>query len=174
MATETPKTEDVNTQSKDETVEQSTVKLDTIVDQELEHSKDSTIEKGSKTESKESTVDSSSAPNSVETTTLLSEVNFNISSAKITNADEIKKYDEYFQTEFYIPEYEAGTYDEQELFEHNYIDSAEKIGSQLQSIAIAICDDDPTMKLGLPEYNPDSKFRIHGRIADGRHRYLEA
>ena len=106
---------------------------------------------------------------------IVSETEFNITSAKITNPDEIKKYDDFFRGQFYIPDYETGTYDDAELLDANYVKSAEKIGAQIHAIAVAIYDDDPTMKdTGSPEYNPESKFRIHGRVADGRHRYMEA
>lgn len=118
-------------------------------------------------------VDNSKTENSSEE---LSTVQFNFKDSKITDPEEIKKLDLHFRNEFYIPDFESNndTFDNEELLESNYTKSAEAIGTQIQAIAIAVCEEDETMMEGQPTHNPESKFRIHGRIADGRHRYLES
>jgi len=98
---------------------------------------------------------------------------FNIKQSKITDKTLIAKYNKEFDFNFFIPTKEEDTFDVDELMDRNYAKSAEKIGGQIYPIAIAVCPEDPTMQEGQPLYNPESQFRIHGRISDGRHRYLE-
>jgi len=98
---------------------------------------------------------------------------FNIQDAKITDKSLIAKYDKEFDYNFFMPDQEEETFDTEELTEQNYLKSSEKIGGQIYAIAVVVCPADPTMKQESQTYNPESIFRIHGRIADGRHRYLE-
>ena len=80
----------------------------------------------------------------------------------------------------YIPKDEQGTMDDDVIENNRYTKSAEEIGGQYIPIAIAYCPTDPTMRKELddgktnPDYNSESPFRVHGRIIDGRHRYLDA
>jgi len=99
---------------------------------------------------------------------------FNIDDAKITDKSLIAKYDKEFDYNFFMPDREEETYDTEELLQQNYLKSSEKIGGQIYAIAVGVYPDDPTMKVDNERYNPESIFRVHGRIADGRHRHLEA
>lgn len=80
----------------------------------------------------------------------------------------------------YIPKDEQGTMDDDLLDNNRYTKSAEEIGGQYIPIAVAYCPKDPTMLKKLddgntnPDYDSESPFRVHGRIIDGRHRYLDA
>jgi len=101
-------------------------------------------------------------------------ISFNINNSRITDQYLIDRFNREFNNKFFIPKQEEETYDLEELAEKNYVKSAKRIGGQIFPIAIAVCSDDPTMKTGSDTFNPESIFRVHGRIADGRHRYIEA
>ena len=49
-----------------------------------------------------------------------------------------------------------------------YVESAKKIGGQIVPISVAVCDHDKFKE------SEESSFRIHGRIIDGRHRYVQS
>jgi len=80
----------------------------------------------------------------------------------------------------FIAKEEEGTMDDDVLEKNRYTNSAEEIGGQYIPIAVAYCPTDPTIIKKLddgndnPDYNPQSPFRVHGRIIDGRHRWLDA
>jgi len=80
----------------------------------------------------------------------------------------------------FIPKFEDGTFDEDILEQGRYTESAKEIGGQYIPVAVAYCPNDPVMKKKLddgnqnPDYNPESPFRVHGRVVDGRHRYKDA
>ena len=95
------------------------------------------------------------------------EVVTDIKSALITDQELILRYDEEFKDTFFIPDSENKTYDDENLTNAIYVESSKKIGGQFVPISIAICDDDKFK-------TEESGFRIHGRIIDGRHRYLQA
>ena len=101
-----------------------------------------------------------------------------LNSIKIVDPELIKKIDAEI-IEPFISKSEQGTMDEDVIEEGRYTKSAEEIGGQYIPIAVAYCPTDPTMLKKLdgkdnPNYNPDSYYRVHGRIIDGRHRYLNA
>ena len=102
-----------------------------------------------------------------------------LDSIKITDPDHIKMI-EAENIDPYISKEEEGTMDADVLEQSRYTKSAEQIGGQYIPIAIAYCPIDPTMKKKLddgndnPDYNPESPFRVQGRIIDGRHRYVDA
>ncbi len=102
-----------------------------------------------------------------------------LNSIKIVDAELIKKI-ETDMVELFISKEEQGTLDEDVIEEGRYTKSAEEIGGQYIPIAVAYCPTDPTMQKKLddgkdnPDYNPESYYRVHGRIIDGRHRYLNA
>jgi hypothetical protein len=179
MATETTsdemksstETESVTTDSKQDNKD-----LDKPQEQTTEATPEVKTETTPEPETKSDQVEGQSIPNRENSSVKVSSIQFNLKDSKIDNVDDIKKYDSFFRSEFYIPDFESSgdTFDNEELMESNYTKSAEAIGTQIHAIAVAICDEDPVMQEGQPEYNPESKFRIHGRIADGRHRYLES
>ena len=102
-----------------------------------------------------------------------------LDSIKIIDPELIKKI-ESESIEPYISKDEEGTMDEEVLEQSRYTKSAEQIGGQYIPIAVAYCPKDDTMIKKLddgndnPDYNPESQFRVHGRIIDGRHRYMDA
>ncbi len=102
-----------------------------------------------------------------------------LDSIKVTNQETIKKI-EAEKIEPYISKDEEGTMDQDVLEQNRYTKSAEQIGGQYIPIAVAYCPTDVTMLKKLddgndnPDYNPQSPFRVHGRIIDGRHRYMDA
>ncbi len=102
-----------------------------------------------------------------------------LDSIKITDPELIKKIQQEIPEPF-IPKFEEGTYDEEVLDEGRYTKSAEEIGGQYQTIAVAYCPKDPVVQKTLedgkpnPDYDTESMFRVNGRILDGRHRWLDA
>lgn len=98
---------------------------------------------------------------------------------KITDEETIKKI-KAEMIEPYISKDEEGTMDDEVLEHSRYTKSAEEIGGQYIPIAIAYCPNDITLIKTLddgndnPDYNPQSPFRVNGRIIDGRHRYMDA
>lgn len=102
-----------------------------------------------------------------------------LDSIRITDQELIKKIEQEMPEPF-IPKFEDGTYDDEVLDEGRYTNSAEEIGGQYQSIAVAYCPKDPVLQKTLadgkpnPEYDAQSMFRVDGRILDGRHRYLDS
>jgi len=98
---------------------------------------------------------------------------------KITDEETIKKINAEV-IEPYISHDEEGTMDDDVLDQSRYTKSAEEIGGQYIPIAMAYCPNDITLMKTLddgndnPDYNPHSPFRVHGRIIDGRHRYMDA
>lgn len=102
-----------------------------------------------------------------------------LDSIKIIDPELIKKI-ESEKVEPYISKEEEGTMDAEVLEQNRYTKSAEQIGGQYIPIAVAYCPKDVTMLKKLddgndnPDYNPVSPFRVHGRIIDGRHRYVDA
>ncbi|GEM_PF-6486976 len=101
-----------------------------------------------------------------------------LNSIKIVDAELIKKIDAEM-VELFISKEEQETLDDDVIEEGRLIKSAEEIGGQYIPIAVAYCPTDPTMQKKLdgkdnPNYNPESYYRVHGRIIDGRHRYLNA
>jgi hypothetical protein len=102
-----------------------------------------------------------------------------LNSIKISDEETLNKIKSEM-IEPFISKEEEGTMDEEVLETNRYTKSAEQIGGQYIPVAIAYCPTDTTMMKNLsdgtenPNYNPDSAFRVHGRIIDGRHRYLDA
>jgi len=102
-----------------------------------------------------------------------------LDSIRITDPELIKKIQQEIPEPF-IPKFEQGTFDEEILDEGRYVNSAEEIGGQYQSVAVAYCPEDPILKKTLkngkpnPDYDPESVFRVNGRIMDGRHRWLNS
>ena len=101
------------------------------------------------------------------------------STLKITDEETIKKINSEV-IDLYISKDEDGTMDDEVLEQGRYTKSAEEIGGQYIPIAVAYCPNDITLMTKLddgndnPDYNPQSPFRVHGRIIDGRHRYIDA
>ena len=102
-----------------------------------------------------------------------------LDSIRIIDPEVIKKIQQEIPEPF-IPKFEDGTYDEEVLDEGRYTNSAEEIGGQYIPVAVAYCVNDPVLKKKLedgkpnPDYNPESVFRVNGRIIDGRHRWLDS
>jgi len=102
-----------------------------------------------------------------------------LDSIKITDKETLNKI-KAEMIEPYISKDEEGTMDDDVLDKNRYTNSAEEIGGQYIPIAVAYCPTDPTILKNLddgndnPDYNPESPFRVHGRIIDGRHRWIDA
>ena len=90
-----------------------------------------------------------------------------INTSRITDLELIQRYKEEFKGNFFIPESEDKTFDTESLSLGTYVESSKKIGGQIIPIAVAICDDDKFKET-------EDSFRIHGRIIDGRHRYVQS
>ena len=90
-----------------------------------------------------------------------------INTSRITDVELIQRYNQEFQGNFFIPESEDKTFDTESLSLGTYVESSKKIGGQIIPIAVAICDDDKFK-------DTEESFRIHGRIIDGRHRYVQS
>jgi len=87
-----------------------------------------------------------------------------------TNKESIKELDNEFDYSYYIPPFEyqkteQGGIEWNLIDEMNYTKSKELVG-QLNDIIVAVCPDDPYKN------DMNSIYRIHGRIVDGRTRYL--
>ena len=91
-----------------------------------------------------------------------------INTSKIIDDETIQRYNQEFQGNYFIPESENKTFDDDNLMNRTYVESSKKIGGQIVPIAVAICDDDKFKD------SEESSFRIHGRIIDGRHRYIQS
>jgi len=91
-----------------------------------------------------------------------------INTSRIEDSESIERYNQEFQGNYFIPESENKTFDDENLMNRTYVESSKKIGGQIIPIAVAICDDDKYKD------SEESSFRIHGRIIDGRHRYIQS
>ena len=91
-----------------------------------------------------------------------------INTSRIVDSDLIEQYNQEFQGNFFIPESENKTFDDENLMNKTYVESAKKIGGQIVPISVAVCDHDKFKE------SEESSFRIHGRIIDGRHRYVQS
>jgi hypothetical protein len=91
-----------------------------------------------------------------------------INTSRIEDDESIQRYNQEFQGNYFIPESENKTFDDENLMNRTYVESSKKIGGQIIPIAVAVCDDDKYKD------SEESSFRIHGRIIDGRHRYIQS
>jgi hypothetical protein len=91
-----------------------------------------------------------------------------INTSRIEDDDLVQRYNQEFQGNYFIPESENKTFDDENLMNRTYVESSKKIGGQIIPIAVAVCDDDKYKD------SEESSFRIHGRIIDGRHRYIQS
>ena len=91
-----------------------------------------------------------------------------INTSRIVDSELIEQYNQEFQGNFFIPESENKTFDDENLMNKTYVESAKKIGGQIVPISVAVCDHDKFKE------SEESSFRIHGRIIDGRHRYVQS
>jgi len=95
-----------------------------------------------------------------------------INTSRVSDEETIQRYKQEFQGNFFIPESEDKTFDSENLKNQTYVESSKQIGGQIIPIAVAVCDDD---KFKDSEVGSDNEsFRIHGRIIDGRHRYVQS
>ena len=78
----------------------------------------------------------------------------------------IKKYDDEFNYDFYIPKSEHSWIDTDLVLGHYYSNSKEALGIALSPIYVAVNDHDDCVD--------DPLLRIHGRILDGRQRHADS
>lgn len=90
-----------------------------------------------------------------------------INSLVITDKKLIKKYDEEFKYDFYIPPEEEQILDKTIIESLCYVDSAKTKG-EIYPIYVAVCESDPLKNDKL------SPVRTHGRVPEGKHRFRQS
>jgi hypothetical protein len=83
----------------------------------------------------------------------------------ITDRTNIEKFDKEFNYKFFIPEHELAGIDTEMITKGTFIKSKGIMGERVP-ILVAVNPHD--------QYLKHPKFRIHGRVIDGKHKYLES
>lgn len=84
----------------------------------------------------------------------------------VTDPKEIARYDRESGLKWYIHKDDISTVDKVLIQDQSYTESKKNIG-ELSSIYVAVCDDDPFKDSQV------SPYRIHFRLGDGLHRFLQ-
>lgn len=93
---------------------------------------------------------------------------FDFKSRIITDPKLIVKYDKESDYQYYIPLAEKASLDQNAINSHAFTNASKELGIEYQPLLIAVNEDDEFKD------TKDSPFRIHLRVWQGKHRYLDS